>query len=194
MVMMKKSFSFNINPLATEGLTKNNSYQKIRHPKLGCYFTSLWLDLDEIFVKRPVLESPDRHGNMYDYGCYATIDTSKEGWVILPHLPFPIRGALIYIGKGVINISQVEFARALCHDLGDAMSKYILNNSNVCIFMLGWGMTCEESEAYEALLINESGLKLSKYGCDEWKEGYLLNKKSEPKSLLNAYEIIKPWK
>lgn len=193
MVMMKVSFSCKANPLEIEGLTKNNSYQKIRHPKIGCYFSQLWLDLDATFIRVP-LECPDRHGNMYDYGCYVAIDTSKEGWVILPHLHFPIKGVAIYIGKGTINMNRLDVARALSHDLGDAMSKYIYNNPNVCIFMIGWGMTCEESEAYEALLIHESGLKLSEYGCDTWKEGYLLNKKSEPKALLRAYEIIKPWK
>lgn len=190
----KKSNLFSISPLATEDLTKNNSYIKTLHPKLGCYFSNIFLDLEKVFVRKAWLDCPDRYGNMYDYGTYGVIDTSKKGIVWLPHMPFPINGQIIYIGKGRINLNNLELARALCHDLGDAMSKYVLNNPNVCIFMFGWGMTCEEAEACEALWIHESGLKLSDYGCYKWREGYLLNKKSESKALAKAREIIRAWK
>lgn len=192
MVMMKKPVSIKVDPLSVEKLTKANSYQKILHPRLDYWFALIWLDLNNIFV-RDQWVNPDRYGNTYDYGVYLAIDTSKNDIVSLPYMPFLLKGRLVYVGRGVINLNKMQLARGISHELSDALSQTIANNKDICIYFFGWGMTYDESAALEAFWIRKSGLKLSKFKQKSWDGEHLLNKKYEKHAEAIALQILKSY-
>ena len=84
---------------------------------------------------------------MYDYGVYILVDESYNEEVFLPYMDKPIKGRLLYIGRGVIDINNLELSRALNHN-GDMMVSALSNTT--CIYMFGCGMTYDESCALEA--------------------------------------------
>ena len=165
----------------------NNSYIKKRHPK-GFYYALIGLILDNIF-HRAQWPDKDRFGRLFDYGVYLTIDTTKDSWVYLPGMLFPIRGKLVYIGRGVLDPSFPLISRPLNHD-GDEMARIIDGNPNYCIFLMGWGMTYDESAALEAYWIMKSGLKLTKRGKN-WSGDGLINKKQERRWIEKGKSMLK---
>ena len=62
-------------------------------------------------------------------------------------MTFPIKGQLIYIGRGVYDPNLIHESRALNH-VNDELCEHL--NENICAFLMGYGMTYEESSALEA--------------------------------------------
>lgn len=164
------------------------SIGKLKHPK-GGYYTFVPLNLLEIF-KRSGPIGPDRFGRLYDYGVYLAIDESYDEWVKLPYMKFPIKGRLLYIGRGVIEINKWLSARALNHN-GDLFAKNI--NENTCIYMFGMGMSYDESAALEACWILASGKTLSKRKQKVWDGKSLINKRRERRWELKGKNILLPY-
>lgn len=165
----------------------NKVYTKKKHPK-GFSYATVALDNNRIFIREiGVWPDPDRFGRTFDYGVYLYIDTSKEGWVILPGMTFPIKGQLIYIGRGVYDPSLILESRALNH-INDELCKHL--NENICAFLMGYGMTYEESSALEAFWIMKSGLNLTKRGKN-WDGKGLINKKQERRWIEKGKLILK---
>lgn len=165
-----------------------NSYLKKRHPK-GFYYAFITLILDKIFNREGQWPDKDRFGRLYDYGVYLTIDTSKEGWIYLPGMLFPIRGKLVYIGRGVLDVNCPLDSRPLNHEK-DEMARNIDKNPNYCVFLMGWGMTYSESAALEAYWIMKSGLKLTKRG-KTWNGEGLINKRQERRWIEKGKSMLK---
>lgn len=166
-----------------------NTYIKKRHSKGFCY-AFIDLNITEIFKRTGVWIDRDRFGRLYDYGVYLYIDTSKEDWIYLEGMKFPIKGKLIYIGRGVYDPNNPLESRCLNHE-GDELSKHL--NENICAFLMGWGMTYDESAALEAFWIKTCGLQLLKRG-ENWTGVGLINKKRERRSEEKAKQILKIWK
>jgi hypothetical protein len=73
---------------------------------------------------------------MYDYGVYILVDESYDEEIFLPYMDKPIKGRLLYIGRGVIDINNLELSRALNHN-GDMMvSALSLSLSAAAIIMI----------------------------------------------------------
>lgn len=147
-----------------------------------------FIDFNNEVFKREQWPNRDRFGKLYDYHVYLYIDTSKEGWVILKGLP-PIKGQLIYIGRGVYDPNHPYKWRMLNHP-GEELEKHI--TSSVCAFSVGFGMSYEESEALEAYYINTCGLELTERG-KSWNGIGLINKKKELKNFEKSKKLI-VWK
>ena len=162
-----------------------NTYIKRRHPK-GFYYTFINLTLDSIFKREGWVER-DRFGRLFDYHVYFYIDTSKKGWVWLKGMPFPIKGQLIYIGRGVYDPLHPNKWRMINHP-GEELENHL--NENICAFSLGFGMTYEESEMLEAFFINTCGLELTERGKN-WNGIGLINKKRELKNFEKAKKYLK---
>ena len=163
-------------------------FGKIKHPK-GGYYTYISLNLLKIF-KRNRWPSRDRFGRMFDYGVYLLIDESYDEWVFLPYMDAPIKGRLLYIGRGVIDIANINLARALNHK-GDMMANTL--SDTTCIYMFGCGMTYDESCALEACWILASGRELSKRKQRLWDGNRLINKRRERKWELKGKNILLPY-
>ena len=52
-------------------------------------------------------------------------------------MPFPLKGRLVYVGRGVINLNKMQLARGISHELKDALSQTITNNKDICIYFFG---------------------------------------------------------
>ena len=52
-------------------------------------------------------------------------------------MPFPLKGKLVYVGRGVINLNRMQLARGICHELKDPLSQTIANNKNISIYFFG---------------------------------------------------------
>ena len=167
------------------------TYTKKQHPK-GFYYAFVPFNNDKAFKRLKFWAKEDRFGRTTAYGVYLYIDTSKDGWVILPG-GMVIRGKLIYIGRGVYDPNCPLDSRCLNHE-DDELAKHL--NENVCAFLVGWGMTYAESSALEAYWISTCGLELTKRGKPWLGEG-LINKKQERrwiekgKSILNYGDHIR---
>lgn len=166
-----------------------NTYIKKRHLK-GFYYALIDLNIAEIF-KRTVWIDRDRFGRLYDYGVYLYVDTSKDDWIYLKGMKFPIKGQLIYIGRGVYDPNNPLDSRCLNHPESDELSKHL--NENICAFLMGWGMSYVESAALEAFWIKECGLSLLKRN-ENWNGTGLINKRRERRSEEIAKQILKIWK
>lgn len=164
------------------------SIGKLKHPK-GGYYTFVPLNNNKIF-KRDYWVEPDRFGRLYDYGVYLLIDESYDEWVNLPYMPNPIKGRLMYIGRGVIEQNRWLSARALNHK-NDMMSNSI--NDHTCIYMFGCGMTYNESSALEACWILASGKELSKRKQRVWDGHKIINKRRERRWELRGKNILLPY-
>lgn len=163
------------------------STSRLKHPK-GGYYTYVPLDNTKIF-KRDYWAEPDRFGRLFDYGVYLQIDESYNEYVELPYIK-PIKGRLLYIGRGVIEQNRWLSARALNHK-DDLMSENM--NDNTCIYMIGCGMTYDESSALEACWIKASGKELSKRGSKIWDKKKLINKRREKRWELKGKNILLPY-
>lgn len=161
------------------------SYKVRKHSK-GWNYTYISLNLNKIF-KRKYPTKKDSFGRIHDYACYLVIKENNEKIVWLPGTLFPIKGQLIYIGRGVAFENYLETSRPNSHK-DDELFKHL--NEDTTIYIFGCGMTYEESSVLEEFWIRVSNLPLRKRN-KPWDGKSLINVKTEKKWRSLEEKILK---